>query len=373
MIITIIIFLIVLSVLVFVHEFGHFMTARFFGVKAEEFGFGFPPRAIGWYRNEQKVWQKVTGNKEINNPTTIYSLNWLPIGGFVKIKGENGEGQEEKDSFVAKPIWQRVLILCAGVTMNVVLAWVLFSVGYLIGLPQSTDSVSRGAIVSEAQVMVAQVIPGSIAEKAGLKEGDAIISVANVSVGSEKALQDEIARYGGQEVNLSIKRNTQVENIKVIPQIKSGDRATIGIAIFSGATVRYPFLIAFWEGAKTTGWMIKQIVVAFVNLIGDLFQGQKVGDQFAGPVGIASITGQAARLGLAYLLQFMALLSLNLAVINILPFPALDGGRILFLGIEKLKGKPMRRELEAIIHNIGFMLLIALVLFITLKDIIKLF
>jgi regulator of sigma E protease len=170
-----------------------------------------------------------------------------------------------------------------------------------------------------------------------------------------------------------VKRNTQEENIKVIPQVKDSGRATIGIAIFSGATVRYQFFSAFWEGAKTTGWMLKEIVLAFVNLFRDIFHGTGVGDQFAGPVGIASITGQAARLGFAYLLQFIALLSLNLAIINILPLPALDGGRIFFLLIEKVKGKPVRRELETLIHNIGFLLLIALVILITCKDIIKLF
>jgi len=373
MLITIIIFILVLSVLVFAHELGHFMTARFFGVKAEEFGFGFPPRAIGWYKNEQKKWQKIIGNKEITNRTTIYSLNWLPIGGFVKIKGENGEGQSETDSFIAKPIGQRILILVAGVVMNVILAWFLFSLGYLIGLPQSTDSVGPGAIVSEAQVMVAQVMPNSVAARAGLLEGDAILQVGEIKVGSEKALQEEINKQDKQEVNLVVKRNNQIENIKVIPTDSGSGRATIGVAIFSGATVRYPFLIAFWEGAKTTGWMLKEIVLAFINLFGDLFHGQAVGDQFAGPVGIANITGQAARLGFAYLLQFIALLSLNLAIINILPFPALDGGRIFFLLIEKTKGRPMRRELETLIHNIGFLLLIALVIFITAKDIIKLF
>lgn len=373
MFLTIIIFILVLSVLVFVHEFGHFMTARFFGVKAEEFGFGFPPRAIGWYRDQSKKWQKVVGNKEFSNPTTVYSLNWLPIGGFVKIKGENGESQAETDSFVSKKIWQRVLILLAGVTMNVVLAWLLFSVGYLIGLPQSTENLGSRAIVSEARVMVAQVLPDSIAQEAGLREGDSILKVGAVEISTEKALQEEIGRYAGQEVNLLIKRNNQEENILVVPQAKNSGRATIGIAIFSGATVSYPLLDAFWEGAKTTAWVSKEIVIAFVSLFRDLFSGQAVGDQFAGPVGIASITGQAARLGLGYLLQFVALLSLNLAVLNILPFPALDGGRIVFLLIEKLKGKPLRREIETLIHNIGFLLLIALVIFITFKDIIKLF
>lgn len=147
----------------------------------------------------------------------------------------------------------------------------------------------------------------------------------------------------------------------------------MGVEIYSSGTIRYPFFSALIEGAKTTYWMNVEIFKAFGKLIGSLFVGKSVADQFAGPVGIASITGQAARMGFTYLLQFIALLSLNLAVINILPFPALDGGRILFLIIERVKGKPVKREVENAIHNIGFFLLIALVIFITYKDIAKLF
>lgn len=386
MLVTIIIFVLVLSVLVFAHELGHFFTARRLGVKADEFGFGFPPRAIGWYKNRYGRWRKVIGSrstedlladKDVNlhpaHYATIYSLNWLPLGGFVKIKGENGEGKDDKDSFAAKKIWARMLILVAGVVMNVILAWFLFSLGYLIGLPQSTDTLGKGAIVSDSSVMIAQVLPGSAAASAGFKEGDAIKRINNVAVSSESGLQDQVASYDGQEINVLIDRAGVEQEIKVTPVAKDGNRAAIGVAIFSGATVRYPFFTAFWEGAKTTGWMLKEIVSAFGNLIGDIFHGKKVGDQFAGPVGIASITGQAARLGFAYLLQFTALLSLNLAIINILPLPALDGGRIMFLLIEKLKGKPVKQEVEAIIHNIGFFLLIALIIFVTYKDIIKLF
>jgi regulator of sigma E protease len=147
----------------------------------------------------------------------------------------------------------------------------------------------------------------------------------------------------------------------------------MGIAIFSAGTVRYPFFSALVEGAKTVVWTLKEIVLAFGTLFSDIFSGVNVGDQFAGPIGIASITGQAARLGFIYLLQFTALLSLNLAIINILPFPSLDGGRIIFLLVEKLKGRPIRKELENMANNIGFLLLMVLIIFITFKDIIKLF
>lgn len=386
MLLTIVIFVLVLSVLIFAHEFGHFFTARSFGVKAEEFGFGFPPRAVGIYKNKHGKWRWVFGSRSTESleasevpdvppasKSTVYSLNWLPLGGFVKIKGQDGECPDDKNSFVSKKVWQRALILAAGVIMNVVLAWALFSVGYIVGLPQSTDTLGRKAIVSESNVMIAQVMPDSPAALAGLEEGDAVLRINNEEINSEKELQEAVAKNSGQATELLIKRLGTEKTLTVTPASKDGARATIGVAIFSSGLVHYPFFSALVEGAKTTGWMIKEIIFAFGSLINDLFHGHEVGDQFAGPVGIANITGQAARLGFSYLLQFVALLSLNLAIINILPLPALDGGRILFLLIEKIKGKPVKREIEALIHNLGFFLLIAVIIFITYRDIIKLF
>ncbi len=386
MFLTIVIFVVVLSVLVFAHEFGHFFTARRFKVKAEEFGFGFPPRVIGWYKNRYGHWRKVLGNRSAESlaksenenlhpahRATIYSLNWLPIGGFVKIKGENGGEKEDKDSFASRKIWQRALILAAGVVMNVILAWFLFSLGYLFGLPQSTDSLGPKARVSEAQIVIVQVLPNTPAANAGLKDGDIILEVDGASVGSEKALQDAIAAKANATTTLLINRAGAKESLDVVPKIRTSDRATIGVAIFAAGLVSYSFFHALWEGLRTTGFLIWQIIVAFFNLLKDLFSGQNIGAQFAGPVGIASITGQAARLGFTYLLQFVALLSLNLAMINFLPFPALDGGRILFLAIEKVRGKPVKREVENLVHNIGFLLLIALVIFVTYRDVVRLF
>ncbi len=383
---TIVIFVLVLSVLVIAHEFGHFFTARRFGVRAEEFGLGFPPRGLGIFKNKHGKWRWVFGNRSVESletdadenlhpahKSTLYSLNWLPLGGFVKIKGENGEGQNDKDSFAYQKVWKRTIILAAGVIMNIILAWFLFSVGYMIGLPQSTETVGKNAIVSEPKVMIASVLPNSPAATAGLKEGDAVLRINNESVGTDVALQNAVAKNDGQSVALIVEREGKEVALTVTPTSKDGAKATMGVAIFSAGLVRYPFFPALLEGANTTGYMIKEIFVAFITLFKDLFAGHKVGDQFAGPVGIATITGQAARLGFSYLLQFTALLSLNLAVINILPLPALDGGRILFLLIEKLKGKPVKRELEAIIHNVGFLLLIGLIIFITYRDIIKLF
>ena len=355
-------------------------------MKAEEFGIGFPPRAVGWYRNRYGRWKHIIGNRSVESleasenealhpasGSTIYSINWLPIGGFVKIKGQDGDGRKEHDSFGSKPIYKRIIILAAGVIMNIALAWILFSVGYMIGLPQSSASVGKNARVTDSKVVIEEVLPASAAAQAGLKAGDAVLRINSTVIDTEKSLQDTVAANAGKEVELLIDREGQEEIVKVTPPVKEGGRATIGIAIYASGLVRYPFFSAFWEGAKTTGWVLGQIVVAFVDLFAQIFHGDNVGDQVAGPIGIAKISGQAARLGFSYLLQFTSLLSLNLAIINILPFPALDGGRILFLAVEKIKGRPVRKEVEALIHNIGFLLLIALVIFITYKDIIKLF
>ena len=383
--ITVIVFLLVLSVLVLAHELGHFSVARRFGIRIEEFGLGFPPRAVGWYKNKFGKRVKVSGTRtfasleESENQklhpkkgATIYSLNWLPLGGFVKIKGQDGDNKNDEDSFAAKPIYQRALVLVAGVVMNIVLAWFLFSIGYMIGLPQTTNDLGKRARVSEQSVLVADVLADSPAAVAGLEAGDKILAVEGLKITTESGLQEVIGNRGDMETEILINRNGEEKTILATPK-KSNDRAVIGISIFAAGKISYPFFSALTEGAKTTTWTLEAIVLAFIGLFRDMFSGVSVGDQFAGPIGIANITGQAARMGLVYLLQFMALLSLNLAVLNILPFPALDGGRLLFLLIEKLKGSPVRKTFENLMNNLGFLLLILLIIFITVKDVIKLF
>lgn len=383
---TIIIFVLVLSLLVFVHELGHFYTARRLGVRADEFGFGFPPRAIGYYKNKFGKWKKVVGKAsfamleesededKIPAPgATIYSINWVPLGGFVKIKGENGGDTKDEDSFAAKSVGRRALILSAGVIMNVILAWFLFSIGYMIGLPQATGDLAPGARVSEARVAIVEVLKDSPADQAGILEGDFIVRVNGQEVALESDVQRLVKSEGGKEIEILLSSDGEDKTLTVRPEDNEAGDGIIGVALMAAGTVRYPIFTSIVEGAKLTGWMLKEIFSAFGSLIGGLFTGAKMEAAFAGPVGIANITGQAARLGFVYLLQFTALLSLNLAVINILPFPALDGGRILFLFIEKLKGKPVSPEVEAVFHNIGFMLLMALVIWITYKDIVKLF
>ncbi len=419
MIFTIIIFLLVLSLLVFAHELGHFWTAKKFGVETPEFGFGFPPRIFGFQlirgRRLQPIsqteniavdvetdengvviekitdetkeidvvvptkrWRFIRGNREITEEDekygTVYSLNWIPLGGFVKIKGQDGENPNDRDSFSARPIYQRFLILVAGVLMNIVLAMALLSFGFMIGLPQNTENVRPGGTLEAKKVQIMEVMPGAPAEKAGLKVGDQIVSINDQAVNSEVDVQNILGSKVGTEVTLKIKRYSEDQSIKVTPQILAEtNRGGIGIALTASAIVHYPWYQALWEGSKTAILLLWAIMVAFYDLIKNLIVGHAVDGAVAGPVGIATLTGQVARMGLAYLLQFTALLSLNLAVINFLPIPALDGGRALFLLFEKIKGKPVKKELENALHNIFFIILILLIVWVTIKDVLKFF
>ncbi|MFA6918741.1 MAG: RIP metalloprotease RseP [Patescibacteria group bacterium] len=416
MIITIIIFAVILSLLVFVHELGHFVTAIKFGVGVEEFGFGLPPRIFGIqiFRNKKTVhtikeeinteisisspddgetittkeiitdkvvekdevkstkrWRFVGGKyKSVDGEPVIYSLNWIPIGGFVKIKGEDGGDHGDATSFVSKPIWKRCLILAAGVIMNVILCMVLLAIGFGIGMPSSVEGQPEGAIITNGKIQIMEVVDGSSAKTAGLKAGDVISSVDGQNIASINNLRNYLTSKEGQTVNINISRQGQEikSNVKVERQ---KDYVGIGVGLVETATVRYPWYLAIWMGIKMTFIWIYAIIFAFISIFKNLIVGAPIGVELAGPVGIAVMTGQAAKMGFVYILQFTALLSINLAIINILPFPALDGGRILFLVIEKIRRKSVKQEWENLAHNIGFILLMILVLAVTYKDVVR--
>ena len=381
---TVLIFIAILSVLVFVHELGHFVAARKFGVKVSEFGLGFPPRGWGFYKNKDGKWKVVFGNKrtkEIKDiDDTLYSINLLPLGGFVAIKGENGATADEEkrgviddDNFIKKPIWQRSIILSAGVGMNVLLAAVLFSIGFMIGLPQIIDEdISPKALVTDQRIQITDILADSPANIADIKRGDIILSINDNFFEKEIEVQEFVDKNKGKELNYNIRRGSEEFVIPVIPvTLESTGKGGIGVAITEAGTVKYPFHIAIFQGFLTTFFLIWAIVVAFFDLIKGLVVGAGLSANVAGPVGIATVTGEMVDLGFIYLMQFTALLSANLAVVNFLPFPALDGGRILFLIIEKIKGSPVKRELEATLHYIGFALLMILILLVTFKDIAR--
>jgi len=370
MLITILIFVLVLSLLVFVHEMGHFLTARRFGVKAEEFGMGLPPRGVGVQKYQGK-WRIVWGKREIQpDEPIVYSFNWIPVGGFVKIKGENGEAAADNDSFGHKKIWQRTVILAAGVTMNVILCILLLSAGFMIGMPTSVNNNHGGEFISAPKVEITEVLPDYPAAAADIKVGDVIVSIDNQAIKSGDELKAYLAARENQSVAVKIQRGNQVLD-KNITVIKKGEIIGFGIGIIDVGVVRYPWYLALREGVFATWFWFVAIIMAAVGLFKQIFGGPATGLDFAGPVGIAVMTGQAAKMGWIYVLQFTALLSLNLAIINILPFPALDGGRILFLAIEKIRGKAVDSKLENLFHNIGFILLMCLIVAITYRDLAK--
>ena len=377
---TLFVFIAVLAILVLSHEFGHFIVARKSGIKVDEFGFGFPPRLVGIRRlkkaGSKHKWQIIWGHKKTTaaaemseyTPGTLYSINLIPLGGFVKIKGEDGSDATDHDSFAAKKVWQKALVIVAGVLMNVVVAAVLLSVGFMVGLPQISEGAPAGS-VRDQQLQIIQVLPGNPAEAAGFKIGDVIVSVGNLKEPEPDTFREYINTHRDEDITVTIKRGSEIITKKIHPIIyEDTGKGGLGVAIAEVGLVRYPWYRAIYYGILATGVYLKEILFAFALLIKGLFTGSGVEGGVSGPVGVAVMTGQVARMGVSYLLQFIALLSLNLAVLNILPIPALDGGRLLFIVIRAVTRRPVAVKYEQLIHTVGFILLMLLVIAVTVKD-----
>ena len=358
--ITAIIFIIIIGILVFVHEFGHFVMAKRAGMKVEEFGFGFPPRIFGIKKGE-----------------TIYSLNWIPFGGFVKIFGESGEGEDSPRSFVSKSIWARSKVIVAGVVMNIILAAVLLGFGNIFGLRTAIPE-DPSLKAENIKVQIVYVSPDSPAQNVGLealdeivgfKEGSRLIQIKNI-----KETQEYIKNSLGKEITMIIRRGDIDLEEKIVPRINppAGDGA-VGISLAVTGILKYPWYQAFYKGITQTAFLTSATVGGYAGIIKNIFISGSTGAELSGPIGIAIYTGKAAKIGFTYLMQFTALISVNLAVLNIIPFPALDGGRLLFIIVEKFKGKPISRKVENMINGIGFSALILLMIYVTSKDIIKFF
>lgn len=366
---TVLIFLVLLGFLVFVHELGHFLVARRNGIRADEFGFGFPPRLLGVVKDDTTGRYKIVwGNKDVLSSHTVYSLNWLPLGGFVRIKGEDGQNHDP-DSFAGKSAWIRTKVLGAGVVMNFVFAWLLISIVFTLGLPQPIDP-SQRAQYPDAKIQILEVKKDAPAEAMGLQLGDEILTIAGEDITSLKQVSEIIALSKGKNLEIKIDRLGKEMILTGMPRTEypAGEGA-LGISFSETAIISYPWYQSLYHGLIATYNITVAILQAFGRMLGGLF-GIETGAvvDVTGPVGIVYLTKQMSDLGLAYLLQFAALLSINLGIINILPIPALDGGRILFILIEKLKGSPVSRRVEGMIHQIGFMLLLILMFFITVRD-----
>lgn len=355
---TILIFIAVLAVLVLAHEAGHFIVARKAGMAVEEFGFGFPPRLFSYKRG-----------------ATTYSFNLIPLGGFVKIKGESGGERGHPDAFTSKSGAWRFAVLFAGVAMNFVLAAGLLTAGFALGLPSVVDeSLPVSATVRESLLRVVTVAPESPAARAGVKAGDALVAVDGQAFGNAEEARAYIGAHGDEGVMLVLGR---ADGTFYNARLTSEDLASVagvhgvGVGVVKTGLVSFPIHLALVQGVIATGAYTKEVVGAFAGLIGNLVTTGKPSVDLSGPVGIAVLTGQAAQMGFVYLLQFTALLSINLAVVNVLPLPALDGGRLLFLVIEKVRRRPLDVRAETMVHNLGFALLMTLVLFVTYTDVVR--
>jgi regulator of sigma E protease len=350
---TIFAFIIVLGLLIFVHELGHFIAAKKSGMRVEEFGFGFPPRILGIKKGE-----------------TTYSLNLIPIGGFVKILGENGEEKTNPRSFAHKPLYLRFITLAAGVFMNFVLAACLLSINNFIGTPTVIEDGENN--LKDAKIQISAVTADSPAKNSNLKIGDIISSIDGQIPQTTEDVSRLIREKKGKEITLVITRGDDQIEKKITPRESYPENdGPLGIGIVKTALVSYPWYQAIYLGVKDLFLIFGQIFVGFFTILKTALSGGSVGAEIAGPVGIAVLTNQVTEMGLSYLIQFTAIFSINIGILNALPFPALDGGRILFLAIEKIRKKPISQKVEQIIHTSGFLLLILLMLVITVSDTLK--
>lgn len=359
------IFFVILLVLVLIHEAGHFFAAKWAKMRVDEFAFGFPPKLFSVKRGE-----------------TEYSFNALPIGGFVRIYGENalGNNQPPARSFSAAPKWKQLIVLVAGVVMNVFLALILIISTYLIG-----TQVSEGIIplekIQNPKTMVAYVQEGAPAAKAGITAGDQIVAISVPSrslegVFGSKEVSEFVSAHQDESLAMFLKKPTgETYSVAVTPEAGLIEgRKAIGLQSVLSGTAELGLVDSIHYGAVTTWVFIRETVKGFGSLFASLVNGsaKEAMSSLSGPVGIVGVVGDAYDMGITSLLLITAIISINLAVLNILPLPALDGGRIVFVLIEIVIRRPIPQNIQLILNGVSFALLLLLMLYVTFQDIIKL-
>jgi regulator of sigma E protease len=364
---SIIIFLIILGVLIFVHELGHFLVAKWSKIRVDEFAVGFPPKIFSFTRNGTK-----------------YALNLIPFGGYVKIFGENPDDESldptADNSFVNKNRWIQAAVLIAGITFNIVFAWMLISASYMMSFPAIVNE-ENSSKVENIQTHITHISPESPAEISGLKIGDTIqtlIAGDNTLVKTEEIQIEEIQNFITEnedgEIKIIVDRNNEEKTFVVTPTngLVEGKK-TIGIVMTDLGDLKLSFFSALWQGVKTTIDLTKETAVGLTTFLGTAITGKANLDQVSGPVGLVGHVGDAAQFGFSYLITFTAFISINLAVINLIPFPALDGGRLLFVAIEGITRRRINPKVANTLNLVGFALLMLLMISVTISDVVKLF
>lgn len=364
---SVILFLIVLSILVFVHELGHFLVAKWAKIRVDEFAIGFPPKIVSFTKGQ-----------------TRYALNLIPFGGYVKIFGENPDEQSldpnAKNSFVNKNRWIQAAVLFAGVFFNFIFAWMLISASYMFNAEVAVNQ-ENISDVKNIETMIVNVAPDSPAQKSGLMVGDKIISLKS---GEEllltadelnvENLQNFISDNADKEIEFTVERFEQVQKINVtaVDGI-SPDKKAVGIMMSDVGEIQIGFFKSIWKGFQTTLIITEKVTIGLFEFLYSAVTGNANFNQVSGPVGLVGHVGEAAKFGIVNLLSFTALISLNLAIINLIPFPALDGGRLLFVAIEGITRRQINVKFVNTLNLIGFALLMLLMISVTVSDIVKLF
>ncbi len=363
---SIVLFIIILGVLVFVHELGHFVSAKKFGIRVDEFALGFPPRLI---------------SKKIGE--TDYSLNLVPIGGYVKIYGENPDEDDSRGAkkdglkMSAVPKWKQAVVLSSGILGNLLFAFILLSAGFLIGLPTSEGGMFTNNL-RDQKLVITSVMPQSPAENSGIKVGDQIVSLKlekEILINPNGKSASDFINFVGEGQKLEVKILRKNEEKSFYTFTKSGivpGKRGIGISMEYAGILKLPLHKAVVASAYATGVMTKETIFGIVGLLKDAVLGKASLSSITGPVGIAVMVGDAGKSGFVYLLLLTVLISINLAVINLVPFPALDGGRLFFLAVESIIRKPINPKIATIFNQIGLVVLLLFMAIITYKDVIKL-
>jgi regulator of sigma E protease len=359
---SVLIFVVVIVALIVVHEFGHFVAAKLSGMRVDEFGIGYPPRAL----TIAKVGE------------TEYTLNWIPFGGFVKIFGEDG-GLGSR-AFSTRPRILQALVLVAGIAMNLLFAYVLITGALVMGTPRalSQDEISTAQNV---ELAVASVLPGSPAASAGLLPGDSILSAEDghyAFKGADPATFTKFVSDGGGNTTITLSvRHADGKIVQLFARPTAGviasdpTRSALGVEVATIGVVPLSFGAAITEGAVLTWEATKLTAIGLGHFFYGIFTLSADLSQVAGPIGIAGVVGSAGAQGLGDLFSIMAIISINLALINLIPIPALDGGRLLFVIIESIIRRPIKPRVAQTVNAIGFVFLILLMVVVTAHDIFK--